>query len=368
MGYKPGMDPRVDPRFSDLLARLYGGIDAPRPWEEFLDAFARWLGSAFATLIITSPGRAQPGTFVTPGADPGFSAFYIERHFADDPFQGLPEGRVTSFGEFLAGQDPQRFAAYREYLAQTGGEQVLGVDLRFGGQFEARFRATRTGDMPEFTPDDRARFQLLVPHLRSAVSLFEKLQFAGAEHGLLRSATDGLGLALLVLDRQCRLVSSNALAERILTEGEGLRRAGGEVRFASPALRKRVEGLLQSGNPADGVTRFRIARPDHGDLVATARAIDLPAIHSGTGALALFLARPGNDLVLEPDTIRELLGVTPAEARLCSVLAQGHSLVEAARQLGVAHNTAKAQLRSIFAKTQVHRQAQLVNLLGALSG
>ena len=358
----------MDPRFSDLLARLYGGIDGDRPWEAFLEALTDWLGSAFATLIITSPGRAEPGTFVTPGADPRFSASYIERHFANDPFQGLPEGKVTSFGEFLAGQDPARFAAYREYLAQTGGEQVLGVDLRFAGQFEARFRATRSEDMPEFNADDRARFQNLVPHLRIAVSLFEKQQFAGAEHSLLRSASDGLGLALLVLDRQCRLLSSNALADRILNEGEGLRRAGAEVRFESLPLRRKIAALLQSGSADGGVSRFRVPRPDHGDLVATARAIDLPAIHSGTGALALFLARPGNDLTLEPDTIRDLLGVTPAEARLCSVLAQGHSLVQAARQLGVAHNTAKAQLRSIFAKTQVHRQAQLVNLLGALSG
>lgn len=362
------MPSRVDPRFSDLLARLYGGIDGAQPWETFLEALTGWLGSAFATLIITSPGRAQPGTFVTPGADPRFSASYIETYFASDPFQGLPEGKVTSFGEFLAGQDAQRFAAYREYLALTGGEQVLGVDLRFSGQFEARFRTTRTQDMPEFTAEDRARFQDLVPHLRIAVSLFEKQQFAGAEHSLLRSATDGLGLALLVLDRQGHLVSSNALAERILGEGEGLRLAGREVRFASAALRQKVDALLQSGGAAGTVHRFRIPRPERGDLVATARAIDLPAIHSGTGALALFLARPGNDLVLEPDTIRELLGVTPAEARLCAVLAQGHSLVEAARQLGVAHNTAKAQLRSVFAKTQVHRQAQLVNLLGALSG
>ncbi len=358
----------MDPRFSDLLARLYGGLDTAQPWEAFLEALTGWLGSAFATLIITSPGRAQPGTFVTPGADPRFSSSYIERYFANDPFQGLPEGRVTSFREFVAGQDPQQLAAYREYLAQTGGEQVLGVDLRFGGQFEARFRTTRTQSMESFTAEDRARFQELVPHLRIAVSLFEKQQFAGAEHALLSSATDGLGLALLVLDRQCRLVSSNALAQQILAEGEGLRRAGTEVRFESQALRRKVEQLLQSGNLDGAVTRFRVPRPEHGDLVATARAIDLPAIHSGTGALALFLARPGNDLTLEPDTIRDLLGVTPAEARLCAALAQGNSLVQAAQQLGVAHNTAKAQLRSIFAKTQVHRQAQLVNLLGALNG
>ena len=63
-----------------------------------------------------------------------------------------------------------------------------------------------------------------------------------------------------------------------------------------------------------------------------------------------------------------VLGLTMAEARLASVLNRGLSLVDAAKQLGIAHNTAKVQLRSVFAKTGVHRQAQLVALLATLSG
>ena len=363
-----GMERSGDPRFSALLERLYGGLDTDPPWEAFLQALGEWLDCAFATLIITAPGRAQPGTFVTPGADRALSLSYVERFFADDPFRGLPEGRVTSFREFMAGHDPAQFAAYRAYLREVGGEQVLGVDLRFPGQFEARFRATRPEDRPDFTAEDRQRFQQLVPHLRIAVGLFERLQFAGAQHAVFRKATEGLGLALLVLDRQRRPVSANALAERILAEGEGLRLAAGEVRFDSTLLRARLDDLVKRGAGPGGVLRFRIPRAAHGDLVATARAIELPAIHSGTGALALFLARPGEEIERDPQAIRDLLGVTPAEARLCMALAQGESLVGAARRLGIAHNTAKAQLRSIFAKTQVHRQAQLVNLLGTLTG
>ena len=363
-----GMERSGDPRFSALLARLYGGLDADPPWEAFLQALGEWLGCGFATLIITAPGRALPGTFVTPGADGVRSRKYIERYFADDPFRGLPEGRVTSFHEFMAGHDLARFAAYRTFLSEAGSEQVLGVDLRFPGQFEARFRLSQPELRPEFTTEDRQRFQLLVPHLRNAVGLFERLQFASAQHAVFRKATEGLGLALLVFDRQRQPVSANALAERILAEGEGLRLAGAEVRFESAVLRARLDDLVKRGAGPGGVLRFRIPRPVHGDLVATARVIELPAIHSGTGALALFLSRPGEEVTLDPQAIRELLGVTRAEARLCMALAQGDSLVAAAGRLGIAHNTAKAQLRSVFAKTQVHRQAQLVNLLGTLTG
>ena len=48
---------------------------------------------------------------------------------------------------------------------------------------------------------------------------------------------------------------------------------------------------------------------------------------------------------------------------LAAALASGRSLVEAADTLGIAHNTARAHLRSIFAKTGARRQSQLVHLL-----
>lgn len=359
------MDTRVDPQFSELLVRLYGDLDGNRPWEAFLEALAVWLESSFSTLIIVAPGTLKPGTYMTPGADPVFQARYLDSFFAEDPFKDLPDGKVTSFTEFISQMAMEEYTAYRNYLDIAGGEQVLAVDMRFAGQFEARFRVSRDKSRPDFTASERAALQALVPHLRIAVSLFERLQLAGAEHSVFESATEGLGLALLVLDRNNRIVSSNALAERFLNEGEGVRRAGDSLAFDSAEPRKIVADLLTRPLGETKVTRFRIERAERGDLIATARAMDLPAIHSGTGALALFFALPGDETVLEPETARELFGLTMAEARLAIILTQGVSLVEAARRLGITHNTAKTQLRAIFAKTGARRQSQLVSILAA---
>ena len=84
--------------------------------------------------------------------------------------------------------------------------------------------------------------------------------------------------------------------------------------------------------------------------------------HRGA-ALALFLSLPGADAQLDPDAIRDLFQLTRMEANLAVALASGGSLVEAADRLGIAHNTARAHLRAIFAKTGVRRQSQLVHLL-----
>jgi DNA-binding CsgD family transcriptional regulator len=59
----------------------------------------------------------------------------------------------------------------------------------------------------------------------------------------------------------------------------------------------------------------------------------------------------------------EVFEVTPAEAKLIAHLVDGLTLTAAAEALGVSRNTARAQLSSIFTKTGVNRQTQLVKLV-----
>lgn len=73
-----------------------------------------------------------------------------------------------------------------------------------------------------------------------------------------------------------------------------------------------------------------------------------------------------NDLDSNPDpvfeTFSQAFGLTPAEARLAALIATGVSPRQAAEQLGIARETARTQLKSVFAKTGTHRQSELVFL------
>ena len=59
---------------------------------------------------------------------------------------------------------------------------------------------------------------------------------------------------------------------------------------------------------------------------------------------------------------QQLFQLTPAETALAIQMANGLSLEEAAELLGIRRNTARAHLRSIFSKTGVRRQTELVRL------
>ncbi|MBE9543045.1 MAG: alpha/beta hydrolase, partial [Proteobacteria bacterium] len=61
--------------------------------------------------------------------------------------------------------------------------------------------------------------------------------------------------------------------------------------------------------------------------------------------------------------LQTLFNLSPAEARLAALLASGMSLNQAAEQSYISKNTAKVQLKSIFSKTGVSRQAELTKLI-----
>jgi DNA-binding CsgD family transcriptional regulator len=59
-------------------------------------------------------------------------------------------------------------------------------------------------------------------------------------------------------------------------------------------------------------------------------------------------------------------GLSPAQARMSSLIVTGHSIASAARELHVSENTARSHLKQIFQKTDTHSQMELVHLHGRI--
>ncbi len=65
----------------------------------------------------------------------------------------------------------------------------------------------------------------------------------------------------------------------------------------------------------------------------------------------------------QPALLEALFDLTAAEAKIASRLVEGQSVASMALGLSVTPETIRKHLKSIFAKTGVHRQAELVGLL-----
>jgi DNA-binding CsgD family transcriptional regulator len=64
-----------------------------------------------------------------------------------------------------------------------------------------------------------------------------------------------------------------------------------------------------------------------------------------------------------PEILQALFDLSPAEARVAAMIAEGHSVKTIAEQLSVQPNTIRVQLKAVFAKTGTGRQPELVSLL-----
>ena len=68
------------------------------------------------------------------------------------------------------------------------------------------------------------------------------------------------------------------------------------------------------------------------------------------------------------ELLRLLYGLTPAECSGALLLGDGHAPRKIANMVGVADNTVRSQIKSIFSKMGVRRQSELVRLLLNNSG
>lgn len=59
-------------------------------------------------------------------------------------------------------------------------------------------------------------------------------------------------------------------------------------------------------------------------------------------------------------------GLTPSETRVAMLIGRGNSAKQAAEIIGVKHQTVRNQLKTVFEKTDTHRQSALAVLITKL--
>lgn len=91
-------------------------------------------------------------------------------------------------------------------------------------------------------------------------------------------------------------------------------------------------------------------------------------VFSSSSALGVLIRQPRrNSLIIDRDLVIALFGLSVREAQIAAQLCEGASIAEISVSLRIVPETVRFHLKSIFEKTDVHRQTELVALLAPLS-
>jgi DNA-binding CsgD family transcriptional regulator len=214
-------------------------------------------------------------------------------------------------------------------------------------------------------------FRRILPHIANAWRVSGLIEKFDDAKGLIETLAGQRLCGLVGLRADGTVLFINAAADDVIRAGDGLAVIDGLLRAARAANDRTLQDIIarvlrpEPDAPPDGGGAVAVARPSGRTPFALrvmpsiagegARAGELPA------ALVL-IADPDRRSAPSAATLRSL-GFSPSEARVAQRLVQGRTLAEAARDLGMAHNTARAHLRNIFAKTRARSQVELVRIL-----
>jgi DNA-binding CsgD family transcriptional regulator len=173
----------------------------------------------------------------------------------------------------------------------------------------------------------------------------------------------------VLLDEAKRVLQSNNRARRYF--GDGLAVASERLCASDRGCDAILQTVLdQSLKYRETQTRLRmreavgLKRSEKPSLIARVVPVSADAQPVlDRAALVLILVDPMDCPEPSHDILEQVFGLTKSEARVASRLMCGESLQTIAEASGVAVGTVRAQMKSIFAKTQTHRQAELVGLL-----
>jgi DNA-binding CsgD family transcriptional regulator len=183
---------------------------------------------------------------------------------------------------------------------------------------------------------------------------------------------DTLGIGLAVCSSSGHLLLANWTAGEIVEAHDGLELNSDNVLCTTQEcgqtfveVVRRAVGVAPGDRAINGAA-LTVRRPSgKRALTLLVRSVRrMPATEESPQAAALVLILDSALSVKTTETeLGQLYGLTFAEARLANLLMDGKTLNNCACELGICRSTARDHLRSLFKKTRVHRQSQLVSLL-----
>lgn len=279
----------------------------------------------------------------------------------------LRSEKVVTDQDILTPEEMSRSDYYQEAVVPFGFRWFAAVGFAADSALWALV-IQRTLKEGAFTRDDKRALGALAQRLSETATLSKAVGQSILTS--LTNAFDRINQPAVALHRMGLVLNINSATEALLDDEIFLRNRRLVLRDkrASSALAELIDRLQTVPDNAELSTApIVVRRRSKGPLVIRALPIDGAARSPFLGARMLLLlsdlsCKPG----LHSDVLARAFGLSPAEARLASLVATGASAIEAADRLGLGHETVRTQLKAIFAKTQTHRQSQLAVLLSQL--
>jgi DNA-binding CsgD family transcriptional regulator len=353
-----------------LIDQIYEAAVIPENWMRVLDGMAEISDAEGTLLFANTPDNVQwiCSPAIRPFIESWVNSKWVVHNGRGERLVPIREPRfLTDFDAFTL-EEIEREPFYNEFLRPIGYGWCVGTTIH-----------SPCGDSLVFSiekkyhkgPVDRAKALLLDnlrPHLARSALLSARIGLERARATV--DTLQAIGFPAAVLSHNGRAIVAN---KRFATCEPAISIAAkDEVIFSNAALqaifKDAFAALRLNSRGSLGRSIPLPARGDHPAMIAHLVPLRRSALDIFSGAFALiYVTLVVQQSAPQPALLEALFDLTPAEAKVASLLVQGQSVAEIAKAQDIKQNSVRTQLKAVFAKTGVHRQAELVSLLAMQS-
>jgi DNA-binding CsgD family transcriptional regulator len=358
----------VAPLDDSLIDLIYAALLGETTWIDFLAELSKSLPDGRSSLFYHDISKSKGSWELNFGLESTVEAY--ARHYSRiNPW--MPKASVRKVGvgvvaeQMLPAADFKKTEFYNDFLRPLGGQSAVGVTiLREGGRSFLLSTLTSRGD-PDENRYAADRLTILAPHLRRAFHHFRvgSSQRHIAEIG--SSLLDAIDVGFLVVGEGATIKTVSETATRLINNGTCLRVTPlGKIKVCS----SEVDVLLQR----------MLDRAFEGGKVAHAvvNSVKLTFIRVSKDRFSAYFEGPTVVVLIEPvartysgfDVIdlAKAYRLTEAETRALRGLVSGRTVNDIADQAMLSRETIRSQIKSLYAKTGVGGQIDLMRLVGRL--
>jgi DNA-binding CsgD family transcriptional regulator len=363
----------------DIVARLYAAALGQMPWPNFMEYLAGQFGSATSVCQI-SDGEQRLLMQQNHGYSAEFAAeFYSSETYARDPrpayFWNVKHRTVYHDRSLFDVEEMYRDRRVLESCELLGVKYQLGTLVPMPNGHTgaiALLRSDKDGLADEDTVDALTR---LVPHIEQALSVGHVLNFGAAREAALLDALTHKADGIIILSRLGLPTYMNEAAERMLAARDGLYLTDDGMAAARGPETRRLRGMVAaalaawSSEPKPPGGQMLVTRPSglRGYVVRVMPQPPGDAFLLGAAAACIIhLHDLGAVRLPSQESLIAIFGLSKREADLAIEMVRCTGLVVAAANAGMAPNTARNHLQSIFRKCGINSRTEAVQLFGHL--
>ncbi len=361
----------------ELLAKIYAAPLYPNSWADVLDDLASITGSRGAVLGVERHD-GWSGWRASNSLEP-----HISRQIMDnrDTSKSIitPRLKALNLDEFVAEHTIFTDADWlstpfmRDYGIPNGLKHTAGTFIKLPTGDEILIFCIKDSNKPPFSKSEISRLNELRPHLARATVLTTAIGMSKLD--ALIFAPDKLSFPVFALDSECRVIKTND--NDFMTLGYFLKHSSGICEFKTKnhdvSLKEIIQSVIvsnssksipiKSSNGRHAVIHIMPMQSIYRELFDMNNVSSNEFQHSSVIA---YITEVKHDKNISSSILRYMFDLTGAESRVTADISSGLSVDEIATKSKLSKETVRTHLKSIFSKTGVNRQSQLVSLVASI--